>query len=267
MIFLLVTALAAQQNVTQPQSTAQPSEDAAILRFEAASVKPISGSAVVGGRSGPEGGVFFYTPGRVQSDGAGVTVRRIILDAYHVNTASQVSGGPNWLDSDLFDISAVANKAADTNQLKLMLRGLLKDRFKLVLSRSTREMQVYALVVAKNGPKLHEAKPGDPTPTTGKEITSLGILPAPRPGERIAGSLFSRENLRDFALELSQMPSFDRPVVDETGLKGEYLLGLRWYAGEDITTAIQDMLGLKLESQRVPVDIFTVEHIERPDSN
>ena len=148
-----------------------------------------------------------------------------------------------------------------------MLRTLLAERFKLAVSHGSREMPVYALVAVKNGPKLHEIKEGEDTPTTGKELIALGVLPPPRVGERQAGSMFARETMNAFASALSDNPKFDRPVVDKTGLNGVYLLGLRWYADGDITTAIQEQLGLRLESRRAPVDILIIDHLEKPGPN
>jgi len=234
--------------------------------FDAASVKPIAGS-VGGRREGPLAGApLEFEPGRVASIG-GVTARRLIMEAYRL-TQYQVSGGPSWLDSDSFALEAKASDtSANENQLRLMLRTLLAGRFKLVVSHASREMPVYALVAAKNGPKLHEIKEGEDTPTTAKELVALGVLPPPRVGERQAGSMVARETMSEFASVLSDNPNFDRPIVDKTGLSGVYLLGLRWYADGDLTTAIQEQLGLRLESQRAPVDILVIDHIEKPGPN
>ncbi len=79
--------------------------------------------------------------------------------------------------------------------------------------------------------------------------------------------MVARQTMSEFASVLSDNPNFDRPIVDKTGLSGVYLLGLRWYADGDLTTAVQEQLGLRLESQRAPVDILVIDHIEKPGPN
>jgi len=115
--------------------------------------------------------------------------------------------------------------------------------------------------------RLHEIREGEDTPTTGKELVALGVLPPPHVGERVAGQMFSRDTMEEFASELSNYPKFDRPILDKTGIKGVYLIGLRWYADGDITTAMQELLGLRLEPQRAPVDILIIDHVEKPSPN
>jgi uncharacterized protein (TIGR03435 family) len=79
--------------------------------------------------------------------------------------------------------------------------------------------------------------------------------------------MFNRESMEGFASELSDIPTFDRPIVDKTGIKGIYLIGLRWYADGDITTAMQEWLGLRLESQKAPVNVVVIDRIEKPSEN
>lgn len=234
--------------------------------FDAASIRPSTDSGG-GGRGEPLAGApLEFTPGRVISLG-GATTRRLIMEAYHL-TQYQLSGGPGWLDSEKFELEAkAADAAANESQLRAMLRTLLSQRFRLVVSRETREMPVYALVVAKGGPKLHESKEGEAIPTTGKELEALGVMPPPRVGERLAGQLFNRYTMEEFASELSNDPKFDRPVVDKTGIQGSYLIGLRWYADGDITTAMQEWLGLRLEAQKAQAEVLVIDHIERPSEN
>ncbi len=76
-------------------------------------------------------------------------------------------------------------------------------------------MPVYALLTARNGQKLHEIKDGEDTPTTGKELVALGVLPPPRVGDRIAGQMFSRDTMEEFAFELFAYPKFDRPILGQ----------------------------------------------------
>jgi uncharacterized protein (TIGR03435 family) len=249
---------------TAPIQTPTPQQDSGAgpggpnakpLVFDAASIKPFSRGG--GGRNGgtgvnpPISGGLRFPPGRVVSAPAGVTVRKLILEAYHL-TAYQLSGGPGWLDSDRFDLEAKAEGASE-NQLRQMLRTLLAERFQLVLHRETKEMPVYALIVGKNGPKFHEWKEGDPLPAF--------------------GSGGHAENFRDvgtiqrLADVLSAGPDLGRPVLDKTGLKGVYLFYVEWDAGEDFLPAMQQQLGLKLESQRDPVDTLIIDHIDKPTTN
>jgi uncharacterized protein (TIGR03435 family) len=116
-------------------------------KFEVASIKPISG----GGAGRKSNGALRFGPGTVSSAPDGVTVRQIILEAYHL-TQSQVSGGPGWLDSERFALQARTETSADRIAVNLMLQTLLAERFKLMASRGTKEMPVYALTVRKRGP-------------------------------------------------------------------------------------------------------------------
>ena len=170
-----------------------------------------------------------------------------------------------------------------------MLQVLLVDRFKLAVHRETKELPIYSLVVAKGGSKLHEAKPGDTYPNG---IKGPDGRPVPR------GSHFMRMGrgeltaqgigMDDIAHLLTRQTG--RTVVDNTGLKGNYDFTLHWTpdqiaptpngpgsggpdsstsseSGPSIFTAIQEQLGLKLESQKGPVEILVVDHVERPSEN
>jgi uncharacterized protein (TIGR03435 family) len=200
----------------------------------------------------------------------GVTARRIILEAYHLGANYQLSGGPDWLDSDKFDLEANSGTVADENQLRLMLRTMLSQRFKLVLHRETREMSVYALTVSKNGPKLHELQEGEPTPSTTPQLIAVG---AASPGRAEATAhMFSRGSTQFLADRLSGLPpdpptGIDRPVLDRTGLKGVYLLYLEFNPGEDLKAVVLEEMGLKLEPRQAPVEILVIDHVEKPDEN
>jgi uncharacterized protein (TIGR03435 family) len=223
--------------------------------FDAASIKPNNAVSGGGGRGGPGSGYLKYPPGRVIGT---ATARTIILEAYHL-TAHQLSGGPGWLDNDKFDIEGKAATSADKDQLRLMLQTMLAERFKLAVRHETREMPVYALIVGKNGPKLPDLKPDD-----------AGFVKVPAPaGEGNAGGngLITRGSMQDFAFLLSGNPSIDRPVLDKTGIQGNYGLLVHWNADEDFMTAMQDQLGLKFESQKAQVETIVIDHIEKPDAN
>jgi len=216
--------------------------------FDAAYIKPHINSG--GGRAGDgplhgtgSGGLRF-TPGRVVSSPIGVTARKIILEAYRLNQY-QLSGGPDWLDSSWFDLEGKVESPADENQLRQMLQTLLAKQLQLVAHRETKEMHVYALMVAKNGPKLREWKEGDATPARGN----------------ITGTM------QHFADVLSNAPGVGRPVLDKTGMQGVYGFFVQWPADGELLPAMEEELGLKLESEKGPVDILTIDHLEKPSSN
>jgi uncharacterized protein (TIGR03435 family) len=221
-----------------------------------------------------------------------VTLRDMIRQAYQVKDF-QISG-PDWMNSTRYNVVATIPPKTAADQIPLMWQSLLADRFKLTLHRDKKELPVYALVVGKNGPKMKEAE------DTGS--------PAPQPS---GGRLFSggrgriqigrgRVDVKSFTL-----PAFtdllsrqmDRPVLDETGLKGMYDFTLEWTpderqrmafmamggpppggeapvraggadggaqpSGPDIFAAVQEQLGLKMESKKSPVEIFVIDHVEK----
>jgi len=126
---------------------------AAQPQFEAAQVRVSKPAA---GRGGSDR--IVTDPGRLT--GTRVTLKRLVFEAYGV-PYYRIFGGPAWLDSEEYDLEAKAESRTSPDQLKLMLRALLEDRFKLTIHRETRELRVYALTVAKNGPRLHAAQDGE----------------------------------------------------------------------------------------------------------
>jgi bla regulator protein BlaR1 len=265
--------------VNAPVSRAQSTETGP--RFEVASIKPSN--------SADRRPLFRMEPGGLAA--ANATVKRLIELAYHIKLF-QISGGPGWIDSELFDIAAKAERSADMSQFDQMLRALLADRFRLVIRRDNKDMPVYALVAGKTGPKFKESRESDPN------IIDLGGRPNPAaPPGRLAvtkirrGLLVAQETtIAWFASQLSEFLA--RPVVDKTGLTGKYDLKLEWQpdenqvamfqamqvpegfgappadpAGPSLFAALQEQLGLKLESEKGPVEIFNIERIERPSAN
>lgn len=263
-------------------------------KFEVASIKPTDGA----------GGLF-----RVRLDPSGrfvannVTVRFLIEQAYSLKD-SQISGAPGWIDSEHYDISAKPEDAfveqklsrdERSQQISLMLQSLLADRFKVSLHHETKDLPLYVLAVAKNGPKLHESAPAPPesdTPPPGPPGAPLrrGFIQM-RSGE-FTGNSVSLDRLVEV---LSRVVG--RIVVDKTGLKGNYYFTLNWTPGEGegpmfrgpggpgaggpprdaapppdasgptIFTALQEQLGLKLESQKGPVDTVVIDRVEKPSEN
>lgn len=251
---------------TAPAIRAQ-SQPAAKPAFEVASIKPNT--------SADHRVMFQITPGgRLACTNA--TAKILITMAYNLKP-HQLEGGPAWLDSDKYDITAKGNGATGRDDLKLMIQSLLADRFKLAFHRETKEMPVYVLVPGKNGPKLHASEP------SGGEVKSQF-----RMGR---GQLdLQSANMAGLADALSTQVGSN--ILDRTGISGFYDIKLEWTpdesesplfkgppdgkaaaapapdaAGPSIFTAIQEQLGLKLESQKGPVEMFIIDHIEKASEN
>ena len=235
--------------------------------FEVASIKPAAPIPVGGFLPGlrpicPQsgcGGPGTGSPERITFTNS--SLKNLVQVAYGVKSY-QVEG-PAWLESAMFDVVANVPPGATRDQASLMLQKLLADRFQMKLHRSTRELPVFALVVARNGPKL-KASVVDPD------------APKPR-GTFWSGGRkkfeFDRRTMASFAhtLELDVA----RPVIDRTGLKGTYDIRLEFaetkpvFSSADpqtpeLFTALIEQLGLKLESARGPVEVLVIDSVERP---
>lgn len=235
---------------------------------------------------------FNFVPGGFGA--RNVRLRLVIQLAYRVEE-NQISGAPNWINSDGYDIEAKmdSSTAREISQLsedqrnqenRRMLQTLLEDRFKLRTHQETKELPVYALVIAKNGPKLHEAKPGD-TYDSGFEEDGHPL----GKGLWINGYQLTGQGttMSDLARELTA--ELGRTVIDQTGLAASYDFALKWIpfgarspagvqqapgdasgpdsSGPSIFTAIQEQLGLTLKSQKGSVQILVIDHVERPSPN
>lgn len=230
-------------------------------RFDVASVK----TNTTGGGSEYPG----LAPGRQRFTARSLPVTALILLAYDV-TPGQISGVPSSLDAVGYDIEAKCDHPMTKEQSLPMLQTLLAERFKLTLHRETREQPIYALVVAKAGPKLQESSEESPTPVLRK--TAHG------------GLAYKGAPMATLTLILSQQVG--RTVIDKTGLKGRYDFSLEYErqrpgrGGPDgselapnpdglpsVFSALQDQIGLKLESQKGPVEFIVVDHAEKPSAN
>ena len=190
----------------------------------------------------------------------------------------QLIGVPDWDPrvmydaSGLYRIDAVASRPVTDAECKVMVQQLLKDRYKMIAHREPRETPVYALVAAKNGPKMAKAdeNPGVRVVINGNP---LGIA-AGTPKDFKGPSGWSMDRLAGF-LSIS----VDRPVINRTGLEGLYKINLsfsrqgtspdnlRPEAGPEVMTALPEQLGLRLESVRAPIETVVIDHIEKPDAN
>ena len=196
-----------------------------------------------------------------------VALKSVIANAYEVRIF-QIEGGPDWLTSERFDIIARGREGTPDRLRSVMLRALLAERFKLAAHFETREQQVYALVLARSdgrpGPQLKPSSPPAGGAKSGLVTTSVDNGVA-----RIQGS---RVPLDNFALVLSSSV-FSRRVIDRTGLGGEFDLDLRFTPESStavapefpsIFAAVQEQLGLKLQSERAPVPVLVIDSVDRP---
>jgi uncharacterized protein (TIGR03435 family) len=205
-----------------------------------------------------------------------LSLRDLIQYAYAL-PKSQILGGPDWLDSTMFDIDAKSDPSVDTqlhalsddearSRKRLMVQALLIDRFALTTHTETRQLPLFDLVLAKGGPKFQ------PNNAVGNTIDSGNTR------LHVSGT---DNTVAVLARELSQV--LGRVVLDQTGLTGRYDLKLRWTPDNsptpmlngapdpnpppDIFTALQEQLGLKLESSRGPVPVLVIDHVAMPSEN
>jgi uncharacterized protein (TIGR03435 family) len=253
--------------------------------FEVASIKRNT--------TGEPGGRIQIQPGgRFTTTNA--TVRQLVLRAYDVQDF-QIVGGPSWIYSDRFDIAAKAAGDLTPERVSLMLRRLFVERFKLAVHTETRDLPIYALVLAKKdggvGPKLRRSNID--CDAVAAEAAAQGGAPPPlRPGEpppcSIGFGAFGQMAAR--GKPLSQLLTFfsqvtQRTVVDRTGLSGSFDIDLTWTPdpsfpapptagtppvdsnGPSMFTAVQEQLGLKLESEKAPLQALVIDRIELPSEN
>jgi uncharacterized protein (TIGR03435 family) len=236
--------------------------------FEVATIKP--------SQPGRPGKLIRVQTGRHIST-LNTSLSDLISFAYGVH-AHQITGGPDWLETDKYDLAAQPDGEGEPNdkQWKMMLQKLLADRFKLTFHHDKKELTVYAIVVGKTGSKLTKSE-GDPNGLPGLFFRGLGALNA------------RNATMTDFA-GVMQSAVLDRPVVDQTELPGRYDFKLNWTPDEnqfgglgmrppapadnadpaanpDLFTAIQEQLGLRLKPAKEPVDVLVIDRVEKPSAN
>ena len=251
---------------TIPDAPPQPVPMAADTSpaFEVATIKP-------GNPDTP--GKFISMRGR-QVTATNQTLIDLISFAYGVHPR-QIVGAPSWAETDKFDVNGEPDAKGQPNleQVKIMLQKLLTDRFQLTFHRDKKELSVYVLTVGKGGHKLTPSS-ADPNASPRLVFVKLGVLPAGNASvDELAGQL--------------QGVVLDKPVLNQTGLAGRWDFTLRWTpdssqfigfgggtapppdpdAPPDLFTAIQQQLGLKLESTRTPADVFVIDRAQRPSAN
>ncbi|MDQ2777090.1 MAG: M56 family metallopeptidase [Acidobacteriota bacterium] len=251
--------------IPEPPPPMKPMAADASPEFEVATIKP----------SKPDQpGKGFGVRGRHFST-LNTSLNDILMFAYGVQSR-QILSGPPWMGTDKFDIAAEPDGEGQPNdkQWKTMIQKLLADRCKLKFHHEQKELSVYALVVGKNGPKLSKSE-GDANGLPSLFFRGLGVLPA------------VNATMADLA-GVMQGAVLDRPVVDQTGLKGRFDFTLKWTPDESqfqgmgikvpppsnapdappgLFTAIQEELGLKLDATKAPVDVLVIDHVEKPSEN
>jgi uncharacterized protein (TIGR03435 family) len=267
----LLLTLPEQEKPTPPETSA-PAANPASFAYDVVSIKPYK----------PEPGAIRSangTPDSLSYRGTGLIV--LLINAFPTLTLDQLVGVPDWAmasrtGDELYDVEAKMDEDTAAALKKLpwdqqqdirrsMMLQVLVERCKLKYHKETRELPIYNLVIAKNGPKFKE------TPADKKENQTGGF------------GQISEDNF-----EMKQMPAMlsgyaRRPVVDKTGLTGKYSISLKWnpYADQDVPAwlmdrfpdskgrpgifdALEEQLGLKLESAKGPVDVYVIDHIEKP---
>jgi uncharacterized protein (TIGR03435 family) len=237
-----------------PQSRAQSQAGAAAgPAFDVASLKP---------SPPPPGDTYNANLGSIRNGEVALTNATLvdcIKFAYGLVSDEQMDG-PEWAKSKRvrFDVLAKAPPSTPRDQLLLMLRTLLTERFHLAMHAERRAFPHYALSIGKNGPKLHEV-PSDPA--TSHMVYRMGSLTHNQISMQILALLLSRQT--------------GEMVLDETGLKGVYELKLEWTPeprpgipeppenGPSLFTAVQEQLGLRLEARKDAVEVMVIDHADQ----
>jgi uncharacterized protein (TIGR03435 family) len=258
MHLLLAAALTAPilaQSPPQSSTPIQPMAPTADPSFEVATIRPA--------KPGDPHQHFSLNGHRVVVENQSVTA--LVCVAYTLHK-SQLIGEPAWFD-DRYDIEGVPDAPGEPSfpQIKIMLQKLLADRFALKLHHDQRDLSIFALTIAKGGPRLtrnttgREGQPDEFATNNGTERTMK----------------FSNFTMKDFSHEMQF--GLDRAIVDQTGLPGRYNFELHYTTDEATTTdpdsppglftAIQEQLGLKLVPQKGPADVLVIDRIARPSPN
>jgi len=257
--------------------------------FEVATIRPAppmgAGPVTVGCTGGPgtkDPGLFTCRS---------MSLSNLVTLAFHIEFYRL--SAPDWMTpmSPLFDLSAKIPPNATKEQFEAMLQNLLADRFRLAVHHETREMTLLTLVVAKNGPKFKEAV-ATPPPAPGVDTTRPADLPARPTLDKDGYPAFTGRPMSTFmngrarlyqprmtmqALATRLSHQLRAPVADATGLAGQYEIGLYWVSdaplrappqadvdpGPTLSQALQEQLGLRLESKKGPVDFLGVDHAEK----
>jgi bla regulator protein blaR1 len=236
--------------------------------FEVASIKPAA--------PGQRGVSIEVDPGG-RFVASNMSIRMLIQQAYNIKDF-QIVGAPGWAGSERYDIVAKPESGVDLGQgsLRPMMQALLAERFKLAIHRESKELPIYSLVAAKSGSKLKDS--------AGEQDRQM---------QRMGRGQVTLEGANMATLVTMLAQQLGRNVIDNTGLKGRYDIKLEWTpdegpmrgpgegmerppsetaappdnSGPSLFTALQEQLGLKLESSKGPVEILIVDHLEKASEN
>lgn len=267
--------LASMLALAAPLCSAQTQQPIANAKFEVVVIKPT--------QPGATGNSLMFNQGRMIV--RNLPLKDVIKFAYDLKSDSQLLNAPGWVNTDRYEIDAKEEDAESAALLKMafegrftalraMVRQMLLERFHLEATPQTAEVPIYALVVAKGGAKITPTQPIAPGEQRNRGWRGHG--PGDAEGSAITMDLMARV--------ISGMPEADgRVVVDKTNMPGEYDWKLHWApqsnsatagtntpapeAGPTLFTALQEQLGLKLESQKGTVAAVAINHIERPTEN
>jgi len=267
--------LASTLAITMPLCIAQTPQPITDAKFEVVVIKPTA--------PGSTGNSLMFNQGRMTVHN--LPLKDVIKFAYDLKSDSQLLNAPAWVSADRYEIDAKEEEAQSAALMKMafegrfaalrgMVRQMLMERFHLEITPQTAEVPIYALVVAKGGAKVTPSAPLAPGEQRNRGWRGHG--PGNAEGSSITMDLVARV--------ISNMPEADgRVVVDKTNMSGEYDWKLHWMpqsnsaadgtgtpaaeTGPTLFTALQEQLGLKLESQKSTVPAVAINHIERPTEN
>jgi uncharacterized protein (TIGR03435 family) len=277
--FLMAGVLLLASGFATPRLHGQAAQtDQKAPAFEVASIKPTKTQGT---------SLLMLYRGRLSA--TNMRLGGLIMRAYRLQAEQLAGGGPSWVNSEAFDIDARATGNVSSEQLMLMLRTLLAERFKLRLRPETKELPIYVLTMSRGdtqlGPKLkrssgsgcvHPLLPGEAPKAPSDPAAPTCGLYSP------LGHWIGRATTIDSLAAQLSMQSLHRAVVNRTGLTGTFDLDLQWADlaflfspqaspsdppltdGPSLFTALQEQLGLTLESTKGPVDVLVIDHVEKP---
>jgi uncharacterized protein (TIGR03435 family) len=275
-----------------------------VMSFETATIKPSKPGSHSAESNFPIGPYDWYNPTGGILSARNFPLANYILFAYKVfpnDRVSLVPQLPAWVRTTRYDIQAqAADHMATKDQIRLMVQSLLADRFHLKIHTETKTVPIYALVLStpgKTGPQLQPHPPGDAKCSTKPSEKSIGIFPASCgaigefPPRKHGNIRYAARNV-DFSRIATDLPAlatgFDRQILDQTGLSGQYDFNLEWTPVRtaplptaithatpnqpdpnfvDFSRALDEQLGLKLIPQQAPMQVLVLDHIERPSEN
>lgn len=272
---------------------AQSADQATPATFESFSIKPSTYPTPSPTYAGSNTHMIKMMFGPDGFEAGNVTLATLIQEAYGVQ-ADQIAGAPEWVNVDRFDVVAKVDKSQISNfgppafkpASGLMMQSALAEHTQLVTHTETKDLRVYALVVAENGSKLQPSH-GVPQPEAtpgpdGQPIVAMHRMKINMAGGEAIGLAAQRVSVTDFAQHLSRQLGSN--VVDKTGLKDDYDFAFQWAgapapkegdngsadkaaAAASLSTALEQQLGLKLVPQTQPMPIVVIDRIEKPVEN